>query len=145
MWMYYVPALIAIAGSIGYHFFLKQLGPDINPIVSVIGLYLAVLIVTPVLFFLFPLEGGLLANMRQLNWIQVALALSVLGIELGFLLMYRAGWQISTGNIVTGVATNIALIVIGLLMFSEKLTPVQALGVVLSLVGVVLIQYKPAT
>ena len=34
-----------------------------------------------------PAEGGLWHHLRQVNWIQIALAASVIMIELGFLLM----------------------------------------------------------
>ena len=92
---------------------------------------------------LFSAEGGLRNHIRQLSWIQIALAVTVMMIELGFLLMYRYGWNLSTGNLVTGVFANIILVVLGVTLLGEKMSFVNAVGIVLSILGVALISYRP--
>jgi len=37
--MFYLSALIAITGAVGYQYFVKQIPTSINPVVSVIGIY----------------------------------------------------------------------------------------------------------
>jgi drug/metabolite transporter (DMT)-like permease len=91
---------------------------------------------------LFPLEGGLRNHIKHLSWLQLALAVSVVMIELGFLLMYRYGWNLSTGNLITGVFINIALVVIGISLLSEKLNTVNLVGIALSILGVALMGYR---
>ena len=118
--MYYLSAFVAIAGAVGYQYFVKRVPVTISPIVSVIGMYVAVLALSLFLLPLFPAEGGLRHHFRQLNWIQLALAVSVILIELGFLLMYRYGWSLSTGNLVTGVFVNIILVGLGMTLLGEK-------------------------
>lgn len=140
--MFYISALVAITGAVGYHYFIKRVPGTINPMVSVIGLYVAVLMMGLVLLPFFPAEGGLLSHIRQLNWIQVALAASVLLIELGFLLMYRYGWHLSTANVVTSVFISFALAAIGLIWLGERVSLINALGILLCVVGVVLISYR---
>ena len=71
MSMFYLSALVAIAGAVGYQYFVKQVPETINPIVSVIGMYV-VLVISIFLLSLFPSKGGLPAHFKQLNWIQVA-------------------------------------------------------------------------
>ncbi|MEN6408911.1 MAG: hypothetical protein ABFD44_04265, partial [Anaerolineaceae bacterium] len=105
--------------------------------------YLSVLAMTVVLLLIFPPEGGLMKHVRQLSWIQVGLAVTVLLIEVGFILMYRYGWNLSTGNLVTGVVVNVALVAIGTLVLGEKVNWVNLLGIALSIAGVALISYKP--
>jgi len=83
-------------------------------------------------------------QVRQLNWIQLALAVSVVLIELGFLLMYRAGWNLSTGNLVTGVVINVLLAALGVALLGERLQLINMAGVALCLAGVALISYRPA-
>ncbi len=141
--MYYVWALVAIIGAVGYQYFVKRVPATINPMVSMAGLYAGVLALALALAPLFPAEGGLMAQIRQLSWIQIALALSVLLIELGFLMMYRSGWTLSTGNLVTGVVINIVLAALGVWLLGEKLSPVNWVGIGLSIAGVALIGYKP--
>jgi drug/metabolite transporter (DMT)-like permease len=143
MTMFYISAFVAIAGAVGYQYFVKRVPVTIHPIVSVIGMYVAVLALSVILLPLFPVEGGLRHHLRQLNWIQLALAVSVIMIELGFLLMYRYGWNLSTGNIVTGVFVNIVLVGLGISLLGEKVSTINVVGIILSIVGVILISYRP--
>ena len=140
--MFYLSALVAIVGAVAYQFFIKRVPGEINPIVSVMGMYVAVLILGGILLPLFPPEGGFRNQIRQLNWIQLALAVAVMMIELGFLLMYRNGWSLSTGNIVTGVFINIGLVGLGIALLGEKISPVNIIGIILSIVGVALISVR---
>jgi len=143
MTMFYISAGIAILGAVGYQYFVKRVPASINPIVSVIGMYVTVLTLAVFLLPFFPAAGGLRQHFRQLSWIQVALAVTVMMIELGFLLMYRYGWNLSTGNLVTGVFVNIILVGIGVTLLGEKVSFLNALGIALSILGVALISYRP--
>lgn len=140
--MFYLSAAMAIIGAVGYQFFLKRVPTGINPIVSVLGIYVTVFALAVVLIPLFPANGGFLSHVRQLSWIQIALGVSVIFIELGFLLMYRSGWNLSEGNLVTGVVVNIALVALGVVLLGEKLSLINVAGIVLSIAGVALISYK---
>jgi drug/metabolite transporter (DMT)-like permease len=140
--MFYVWALVAIIGAVGYQYFVKRVPAEINPIVSVLGLYAGVLAMAALLLPLFPSPVGLAAEVRKLNWVQIALAVSVLLIEIGFLMMYRSGWELSSGNLVTGVVVNIALVGLGVWLLGERLSTINLLGIALSIVGVGLISYR---
>ncbi len=142
MWLFYVSALLAIIGGVSYQVLVKQVPASLNPLVSNLGAYAGVVALCIVLMPFFPLEGGLMHHVRQLSWIHIGLAFSVLFIELGFLLMYRAGWNLSTGNLMTGVVMNILLIAIGLLVFHERLTLVNYVGIAMCIVGSVLMNYR---
>lgn len=141
--MFYISACVAIVGAVGYQYFVKRVPASLNPIVSVIGMYIAVLALAVILLPLFPAEGALRDHFRQLSWIQIALAVSVVMIELGFLLMYRYGWILSTGNLVTGVFVNLILVGLGVTLLGEKVNLVNALGIAFCIVGVALVSYRP--
>lgn len=141
--MYYLSAFVAILGAVGYQYFVKKIPVSINPVVSVLGMYVAVLALGLILLPFIPPEGGILKHIRQLSWIQLAAAVSVMFIELGFLLMYRYGWNLSTGNIVTGIFVNIILVGLGILLLGEKANLINIIGIVFSIIGVTLISYHP--
>jgi len=141
--MFVISAIVAIVGAVGYQYFIKQVPASINPIVSVMGMYIAVLALSVILLPIFPSDGGILKHVRQLSWIQIALAVSIMMIELGFLLMYRNGWNLSTGNLVTGVFVNTVLVGLGIGLLGERLSTLNTIGVVLSIIGVMLISYRP--
>lgn len=141
--MFYISAMVAIIGAVGYQYFVKRVPASLNPVVSVIGIYISVLMLSAILLLLFPVEGGLSKQFRQLSWIQLAIAISVFMIEIGFLLMYRYGWNLSTGNLVTGVVVNLVLVALGLTLLGEKVNTINIVGIALSILGVVLISYRP--
>jgi drug/metabolite transporter (DMT)-like permease len=141
--MFYVSAGIAIIGVVGYQYFVKHVPATLNPIVSIIGMYVAVLALGMILLPLFPAEGGLRHQIRQLSWIQIALAISIIMVELGFLLMYRYGWSLGTGNLVTGVFINLVLVGLGMTLLGEKVNLINTIGIASCILGVALISYRP--
>ncbi|GAB4478488.1 MAG: membrane protein [Anaerolineales bacterium] len=141
--MYILSAILAILGGVTYHHFVKRISPTIHPIVSIVGIYVGVLLLSGILLVLFPPAEGYRHHFRQITWVQFAVAVSVFLIELGFVLMYRAGWNLSTGNLVTGVFINLTLVALGLLLLREKISLINAIGIALSIIGVAMISYRP--
>jgi drug/metabolite transporter (DMT)-like permease len=64
-------------------------------------------------------------------------------IELGFLLMYRNGWNLGTANLVTGVFINLALLGLGMVLLGEKPNLINAIGIAACILGVALITWRP--
>lgn len=141
--IYYISALMAIMGTIGYHFFVKKIPSTIDPVVSVVAIYIFVLILSAIILPIFVDRANIMDHVRQVNWIQFAIACAVIFMELGFLLMYRYGWNLSTGNIVTGVAINLALVAIGILFLKEQLSAINVVGALMCIAGVAMISYAP--
>ena len=83
-----------------------------------------------------------MASFKTLNWSSFGIAVSILLIELGFLLMYRAGWNISLGAIVINVAATLVLVPLGVLLYQNKLSWVNLLGVGVCLIGLFLINWS---
>jgi len=128
--------------TIGYHNFIKKIPASIDPLISLVAIYIFVLIVSAAVFPLFVEKSEIMNNIRQINWTQFGVACSVVCMELGFLLMYRNGWDLSTGNLVTGVVINVILVTIGILFLKENLSTINILGIALSITGVALIGFK---
>lgn len=143
MTMFYISAGVAILGVVGYQYFVKRVPASLNPIVSIIGVYVAVLAIGVILLPLFPAKGGLRYHFHQLSWIQIALAISILMVEVGYLLMYRYGWSLGTGNLVTGVLINLVLVGLGVTLLGEKVNLINVIGIASCILGVALISYRP--
>jgi drug/metabolite transporter (DMT)-like permease len=140
--MFYLTALFTILGGLGYQFFIKRVPATLNPFINIIAIYFVVILFCLLLLPVFPMKGSLVSQVKQLSWIHIVLAISVTFIELGFLLMYRYGWNLSTGNLVTGVFINIILAAIGIWFLGEKINTVNLIGIGLSVLGVALIGYR---
>lgn len=140
--MYYISALVAIIGAAAYQVIVKKVPADLNPLVSMIGIYVAVLPICIILLLVFGRQLDLGAELHKLSWRQPALAVAVIMMEIGFLLMYRNGWTLSTGNLVTGAAINIVLVVVEVVAMGAKLNLKSIVGIVLCLAGVSLLNAR---
>jgi drug/metabolite transporter (DMT)-like permease len=142
MFLFYFSITLAIASSALYHFSQKQIPAGVNPVVSVIVTYLVSLGLCFILFFFLPPENGFMAALRQLNWASYLLALSLVGLELGFLLVYRAGWNIGLAAVLTNVAASLILVPVAILVFKDRLSWVNIAGIVICLAGLVMLNWK---
>ena len=141
--MYWFSIVLAVLGSASYHVLAKLIPAQANPLLSVVVTYVASIALAVVLIpFVFPLNDGLLPALRQLNWVSLALAASIIAIEAGIILMYRSGWNLSRANLIISLVVALALIPVGLGLFREALTPVNVLGIVVCLAGLVMVNWK---
>ena len=80
--------------------------------------------------------------LAKLNWAVPLVAVSIIGIELGWILVFRAGAGLSLTGLIVNVAVAVIVIPIGLLFFKEQISLVNLIGMVLCLIGLVLISQK---
>ena len=143
MYFYYLAVGLAVISNLFYHLSQKLTPTSANPALAVAVTYLVAMAVSLIVLGLFfPVQTGLGQALRQLNWASVALGISIVGIELGFLLAYRAGGNISLVQIVVSTSITLVLIPVGLAFFRENLTWLNGLGIVLCLAGLILINIK---
>ena len=91
------------------------------------------------LYFLTQKNANLLLEYRQLNWSSFALGISIVGLEAGFILMYKVGWNVNTGQIVQSAFLALVLIIVGGIFYNEAITARKVFGVVVCLAGLYLI------
>jgi len=139
MSIFYLSILLTIISNVLYHIFLKLLPSGTHPAVSLIVAYGSALVACLLYLLLFPPAEGLLPAMRKVSWVNIALGLAIVGLELGFILAYRAGWNISLAGIVSASAVALILLPVGLLAFKERISPINVLGVALCIGGLVLV------
>lgn len=139
---YYVPILLTVISNVFYHIFLKLTPSSVNPIVSLTVTYAIAMIATLVLYPFYPNQSGIVANIKSLNWASYALGLAIVGLEAGFIIAYRMGWQISLAGIISNIAVAILLIPIGLFFFKETFSLTNIIGIILCIFGLVLVNYK---
>jgi len=130
---------IAIASQVAYHLAQKAMPASVKPfsVLAVAYVLAAVLSVA-----LAPLTGASLgaATFRGvLAWPTYLLALSIVGIEVGFLLAYRSGWSLGIAFAVASTASVVFLGIIGALWFGDALNVRRVLGLALAMVGAALI------
>ena len=135
---------IAVTGQVLYHVTQKSVATGAHPIISLVVFYLVAAIATLPLFWLFPVAGSLTVEIGKLNWAVVGVAISIVLIEIGFLLAYRAGGELSTAFVTTAAVVAISTLLIGALFFGESFSMTKVGGVLLCLAGIGLISLKAA-
>jgi multidrug transporter EmrE-like cation transporter len=81
---------------------------------------------------------------QKLNWVSFAqlLGLAISGVEVATLLAYRAGWELSLLAIMVNIVASLALVILGVIIFKDKLTPINVLGIFVCIAGLVMLNYK---
>ena len=133
---------LAIAATVGYHVILKLTPAGANPFLSLMLTYGAVAFLFAAVLVLSPGEFAWREEMRQLNWTAFALAFAIIGLDLGFILLYRTGFEVSLGALVTQTAAAMLLVGIGALVFREKLDLAHGVGIALCLAGLWLVNRR---
>jgi multidrug transporter EmrE-like cation transporter len=133
---------LAIACTVAYHLVLKLTPEGANPLLSLLATYLAVSAIFALILVAAPGEFNWRGELRQLNWTAVALAVAIVGLDLGFLLLYRSGYAVSMGALVTQSAAALILLVIGVAAFRERLSAANLAGLVLCLAGLWLVNRR---
>lgn len=142
MFLFYFSMALVIIASTVYHIIQKLTPTNANPAITLFVTYASSAVLCLFLLPLYPLKDGLGAALKQLNWTSVALAVGVVGLELGFLLAYRAGWNISLAALIANIAAALLLIVVGTIFFKEKVSVVNIVGVVVCVVGLIMVNFK---
>jgi uncharacterized membrane protein len=133
---------LAIACTVAYHIVLKLTPADVNPLLSLLVTYAAVATLFGVLLLAAPGAFEWRQEVRQLNWTTVALAIAIVGLDLGFLLLYRSGYAVSLGALVTQSAAALMLLLVGIAVFRERLSLANAVGLVLCVAGLWLVNRR---
>ena len=139
MKLLYGSLALTIAGNVLYHLSQKSIPGGVHPIVSIVASYLTAIALSIVIFVAFPLREPLVVEVKKLNWATIAVGLSIVAVELGFLLAYRAGWRVSLASVTANVTVALILLPTGMLLFRERVTPTNAIGLVFCVIGLVLV------
>lgn len=137
--LYYLPIALVIVSNVFYHLFQKSIPNSANPVVSLIITYLTAAVLCVIILPWYLKDTTLAVEVRKINWASLALGASIIGLELGFLLAYRAGWNISVGALIANTVVSLLLIPIGILIYKEAISLPNVLGILLCVGGLILI------
>ena len=140
--MFYASMGLTIAAGLLYHFASKSIPKTVNPILSIIVTYLMAIALSLIILPFYPAKTPIVESGKQLNWASFAVGIAIVGIEIGFLLAYRAGWNISLGAVTSNVAIMIILVPAGALIFKEHLSVVNMIGLLFCILGLILVTLK---
>jgi drug/metabolite transporter (DMT)-like permease len=134
---------LIVMGVLLYHLAQKNIPKHINPLIA---LAIAYAIGVSICLIILTAGGEIMAGLdvlRKQDWIPIiALGLSLLPVELGFLYAYRIGGPISTTSITAGPLIAVFLALIGVFWYHEELTLTKIVGIGLCVVGVICVNIE---
>lgn len=142
MFLFYFSITLAILSSALYHFSAKSVPVGINFSISLVITYLVALGIVLITTLFFPPQDGWAAEVGKLNWASILLAFGVVGIEFGFLLVYRSGWNLGIASILATVISSLILVPVAILVFKDRLNWVNVAGILVCLMGLFMLNWK---
>lgn len=142
MFIYYFSISLAILSSALYHFTAKSTPANVNFSVSLLVTYAVAFGVTLVTLFFLPIQNSLTFELKQLNWASILLAVAIVGIEFGFLLVYRSGWNLGLAAVLVNVAASLLLVPVAVFFLKDRLNWINIAGILVCLTGLIMLNWK---
>lgn len=139
MWNLVWPILVVILSNTFYNICMKSMPSDVNPFGALMLTYLVAAIISGIIFIYMVGPSNVSAEVSKINWTSIILALAIVGLEVGYVFVYRAGWTVSTATVVANIGLACVLLIVGYFLYKENVSLNQIAGIVLCMFGLVLI------
>ena len=133
------PVLVVVGANTIYNISTKSTPANVNAFASLAMTYVMAALSSVVLFFLTSDSNNLLAELAKTQWTAYALGIAIIGLEFGYICIYRAGWKIGVASLVANISLACVLLVVGYFFYKEVITLKQLLGMGVCAIGLMLI------
>jgi drug/metabolite transporter (DMT)-like permease len=144
MFWFYLPVLIVVAANVTYDISSKSIPEDMNAYAGITITYSVLAVFNFLVFQFMNPASSIVAEWTQINWAVLLFAFTSIGLESGYIFLYRAGWNISLGGMVCNTLLAICMLLVGRFLFDEIVSMKQLLGVMLCVMGLVIINRASA-
>ena len=134
-------ALVVLSNTV-YQVCAKSVPEGMNPLASLTVTYLIGAAVSCAMYYILNRDANLFREIRLTNWAPVVLGIVIVGLEVGFIYAFRAGWQVGVTQIVTSTMVAVILIFVGYLLYHEAITWNKIAGIIICAAGLVLINLR---
>ena len=135
----YWPLILVVLANTFYNIAAKSVPGGASPWAVLASAYLVSSFLSFLAFLVFDENKNFIQSVRKLDWTVFALAASMVGLEAGYIFIYRYGWKISVASLLSNILLAIILLLIGLVAYKERLSVTQFLGVALCVSGCALL------
>lgn len=139
MWNLIWPILIVILSNTFYNICMKSMPGEVNPFGALMVTYLVAAIITAIIFIYMVGPSNVSVEISKINWTSVILALAIVGLEVGYVFVYRAGWTVSTASVVANIGLACVLLLVGYFLYRENVSLTQITGIIVCMFGLYLI------
>lgn len=142
MFNYIWPIALVILSNVLYQICAKKVPNSIDPFASLTITYLVGAAASIFMYFILNKKGNLLEEFSKANWAPFVFGLVIVGLEVGWIYVYKAGWQVSIAPIVQSSFVALILILIGFVFYNEPLSWNKIVGVAVCILGMLLINIE---
>ena len=139
--MIFLPIFVAVVANVLYHVASKSISAEQNAFMGLVVNYATALVASAILFLLTPHEK-ILVEAAKTNWACFLMGLSITGVEAAFVMIYRAGGELSTVSLIVNILIALAMLAVGGIFWHEQISARKIFGVTLCLVGVFILSTK---
>lgn len=133
------PILVVIGSNVIYNICAKQTPSSLNAFFSLAVTYGVAFLISLAAFFATASDKNAVHELAKTNWASFLLGLSIIGLEFGYLNVYRVGWKMNTASLTANIGLAVILILVGFLLYRETLSLRQVAGAAICIVGLVLL------
>jgi len=134
------PIALVVLSNVFYHITTKSTPRAANAFLSLTVTYIVAGILSFAAYFLTAGRSATLrTSLHNLNWTSYILGIAIMGLEVGYIFVYRSGWKVSVAPIVSYITLAIVLMFVGYFLFKENISLLQITGFVICVVGLVLV------
>ena len=139
MWEMIWPVLIVVLSNTFYNICTKSTPSNVNAFGTLMLTYITAAVLTGIIFLFLVKPENAIVELSKVNWTSIVLGLAIVGLELGYIFMYRSGWKVSSGALVANICLAIALLFVGAILYGENINVKQVLGIFICIAGLFLI------
>lgn len=141
---YIWPLALIVLSNVFYQICAKSVPEGMNPLASLTITYLVGAIICLILYYALNTNSNpnIINEYKRLNWAPFVLGIVIVGLEVGCIYAYKAGWQVSVAQIVQAAFLAVILIFVGYFLYKESITWNKVCGIIICLVGLGLINIK---
>lgn len=135
----WIPVILMIVANTLYSVTAKVTPTDVDTFASVSLTYLVCIVYALIMFFITSSNKNYFKEIKKANWTAPVLGACLVCLEVSTILLFRVGWELSVGLLLAYVLLAVVLVILGRVVYKEKLTAKRIIGIVISLAGVVLV------
>ncbi len=133
------PVALIVLSDVIYQICAKKISSNASPLAALGMTYLVSALACALLYEIFSPGGNLWAALLAVPLPAAVVGISITGLEVGTIYMYRAGWPMNIGFMVYTAIIVVLLLFIGAASYGEPLTLLKCAGAFLACGGMYLI------
>lgn len=131
-----MPLLVLVVANTAYQLVCAKTPAEAPAFLSLAVTYVIATVVAGIAYFCTRQNGNTLTtDFHTLNWTSYILGACVVGLEAGYLLLYRAGWDVSIGSTVAYICMGLVMVLVGTLFLKEGISIQRIVGVAACVIG----------